>query len=71
MSIHELTSRALALLTPREERVLRMRFGVGTDVHSLEEIGRELNMGARYVHVIEMRALQRIVDAFLSKPGTA
>jgi RNA polymerase primary sigma factor len=52
---------ALSSLNPREERVLRMRFGIGTmDEHTLEEIGKKFNVTRERVRQIEAKAMQRL-----------
>lgn len=52
---------ALSTLNPREERVLRMRFGIGTmDEHTLEEIGKRFNVTRERVRQIEAKAMQRL-----------
>ena len=57
----EATRRVLATLTPREERVMRMRLGIGlpTD-HTLEEIGRELNVTRERIRQIEAKVLRKL-----------
>ncbi len=54
------TSVALATLTPREERVLRMRFGIGTKEHTLEEVGQEFNVTRERIRQIEAKALRNL-----------
>jgi RNA polymerase primary sigma factor len=57
--------KALATLTPREEQVLRMRFGLGPEPeHTLEEAGRRLNVTRERVRQIEAKALEK-----LRRPG--
>jgi RNA polymerase primary sigma factor len=59
--ITKVVSDALSTLNPREERVLRMRFGIGTmDEHTLEEIGKKFNVTRERVRQIESKALQRL-----------
>ncbi len=74
------TGRALATLTPREERVIRMRLGIGlaTD-HTLEEIGQELKVTRERIRQIEAKALQKLrrpaharhLQGFLNRPALA
>ena len=53
--------RALATLTPREERVLRMRFGLDDFVtHSLEQIGRDFGLTRERIRQIELKALAKL-----------
>ena len=54
------TSIALATLTPREERVLRMRFGIGTKEHTLEEVGQAFNVTRERIRQIEAKALRNL-----------
>jgi RNA polymerase primary sigma factor len=54
------TSTALATLTPREERVLRMRFGIGTKEHTLEEVGQAFNVTRERIRQIEAKALRNL-----------
>lgn len=54
------TSVALATLTPREERVLRMRFGIGTKEHTLEEVGQAFNVTRERIRQIEAKALRNL-----------
>ena len=59
--LRERTSRLLAGLTPREERVLRMRFGIGLDRdHTLEEVGRTFNVTRERIRQIEAKALEKL-----------
>ncbi len=59
--ITRVVSEALETLSSREERVLRMRFGIGTmDEHTLEEIGKRFNVTRERVRQIEAKALQRL-----------
>jgi RNA polymerase primary sigma factor len=60
----EATRRVLAALTPREERVLRMRLGIGMSRdHTLEEIGAELNVTRERIRQIEAKALHKLQHA--------
>jgi RNA polymerase primary sigma factor len=55
------TTRVLALLTPREERVLRMRFGIGMDSdHTLEEVGQQFSVTRERIRQIEAKALRKL-----------
>ena len=59
--ISKIISEALGTLSSREERVLRMRFGIGTmDEHTLEEIGQRFNVTRERIRQIEVKALQRL-----------
>ena len=55
------TKELLASLTPREEKILRMRFGIGekTD-HTLEEVGQDFNLTRERIRQIEAKALQKL-----------
>ena len=53
--------RALASLTPREERVLRLRFGIGMNTeHTLEEVGQQLSVTRERIRQIEAKALRKL-----------
>ena len=60
-NLRETTTRVLAPLTPREERVLRMRFGIGmkTD-HTLEEVGQQFSVARERIRQIEAKALRKL-----------
>ncbi|RMG97576.1 MAG: RNA polymerase sigma factor RpoD [Deltaproteobacteria bacterium] len=60
-SLEEQTRRVLATLTPREEKVLRMRFGIGeaTD-HTLEEVGQDFSVTRERIRQIEAKALRKL-----------
>jgi RNA polymerase primary sigma factor len=60
-NLREVITRILATLTPREERVLRMRFGIGmyTD-HTLEEVGHQFNVTRERIRQIEGKALRKL-----------
>ena len=65
MAIHsnlrEATTRVLSSLTPREERVLRMRFGIGMNTdHTLEEVGQQFNVTRERIRQIEAKALRKL-----------
>jgi RNA polymerase primary sigma factor len=59
--LKELTAQMLSSLTPREERVLRMRFGIGmvTD-HTLEEVGKQFSVTRERIRQIEAKALKKL-----------
>ena len=60
-NLRETTTRILASLTPREERVLRMRFGIGmTSDHTLEEVGQQFNVTRERIRQIEAKALRKL-----------
>ncbi len=57
----ETTTRVLASLTPREERVLRLRFGIGMNTdHTVEEVGQEFSLPPERVRQIEAKALRKL-----------
>jgi len=58
-NLRETTTRVLASLTPREERVLRMRFGINTD-HTLEEVGQQFSVTRERIRQIEAKALRKL-----------
>jgi RNA polymerase primary sigma factor len=60
-NLRESTTRVLASLTPREERVLRMRFGIGTNTdHTLDEVGQEFSVTRERIRQIEAKALRKL-----------
>jgi len=60
-NLRETTTRALASLTPREERVLRMRFGIGMNTdHTLEEVGKQFSVTRERIRQIEAKALRKL-----------
>ena len=60
-NLKETTTRVLASLTPREERVLRMRFGIGMNtVHTLEEVGQQFSVTRERIRQIEAKALRKL-----------
>ncbi len=60
-NLREVTTRILASLTPREERVLRMRFGIGMNTdHTLEEVGQQFNVTRERIRQIEAKALRKL-----------
>ena len=67
-SLREQLEKALAMLTPREEKVLRLRFGFEDGkTHTLEEVGREFNVTRERVRQIESKALRRLRHPSKSK----
>ena len=57
----EQVSWALSSLTPREDRVIRMRFGIGTQTdHTLEEVGKQFNVTRERIRQIEAKALRKL-----------
>ncbi len=59
--LKEITSKQLATLTPREERVLRMRFGIGmASDHTLEEVGEQFGVTRERIRQIEAKALRKL-----------
>ena len=57
----ETATRVLASLTPREERVLRMRFGIGMNTdHTLEEVGQQFSVTRERIRQIEAKALRKL-----------
>ena len=60
-NLRETTTRVLAFLTPREERVLRMRFGIGMNSdHTLKEVGQQFSLTRERIRQIEARALRKL-----------
>ena len=60
-NLRETTTRALAFLTAREERVLRMRFGIGMNTdHTLEEVGKQFSVTRERIRQIEAKALRKL-----------
>jgi RNA polymerase primary sigma factor len=60
-NLRETTTRVLSSLTPREERVLRMRFGIGMNSdHTLEEVGQQFNVTRERIRQIEAKALRKL-----------
>ncbi|HDM09504.1 MAG: RNA polymerase sigma factor RpoD [Deltaproteobacteria bacterium] len=67
-NLAEQTRRVLATLTPREEKVLRMRFGIGEKAdHTLEEVGRDFNVTRERIRQIEAKALRKLRHPSRSK----
>lgn len=61
--LRDIVGEALADLTPREQRILRMRFGIGdTADHTLEEIGKEFGVTRERIRQIEAKALEKLRD---------
>ncbi len=61
MNLAEQTRRVLSTLTPREEKVLRMRFGIGEESdHTLEEVGQDFNVTRERIRQIEAKALRKL-----------
>ncbi|MBC6440817.1 MAG: RNA polymerase sigma factor RpoD [Rhodospirillales bacterium] len=60
-NLRESTTKVLATLTPREERVLRMRFGIGMNTdHTLEEVGQQFSVTRERIRQIEAKALRKL-----------
>jgi RNA polymerase primary sigma factor len=60
-NLREATTQVLACLTPREERILRMRFGIGMDSnHTLEEVGKEFSVTRERIRQIEAKTLRKL-----------
>lgn len=67
-NLRETTTRILASLTPREERVLRMRFGIGmSSDHTLEEVGYQFSVTRERIRQIEAKALRKLKHPSRSK----
>ena len=67
-SLRETTTRVLASLTAREERVLRMRFGIGMNTdHTLEEVGQQFSVTRERIRQIEAKALRKLKHPSRSK----
>ena len=61
LNLSEQTRKALATLTPREEKVLRMRFGIGEKAdHTLEEVGKDFHVTRERIRQIEAKALRKL-----------
>lgn len=60
VALRRVVNEALADLTPREQRILRMRFGIGTTDHTLEEIGQEFGVTRERIRQIEAKALEKL-----------
>ena len=60
-NLREATAQALARLTPREERIMRMRFGIGMESnHTLEEVGNQFSVTRERIRQIEAKALRKL-----------
>ena len=60
-NLRETTTRVLASLTPREERIVRMRFGLGMNSdHTLEEVGQQFSVTRERIRQIEAKALRKL-----------
>ena len=60
-NLSEATTKILSTLTPREERVLRMRFGIGMNSdHTLEEVGQQFSVTRERIRQIEAKALRKL-----------
>jgi RNA polymerase primary sigma factor len=60
-NLREATTQVLACLTPRQERILRMRFGIGMDSsHTLEEVGKQFSVTRERIRQIEDKALCKL-----------
>lgn len=68
LQLAEIVASALLTLTPREERVVRMRFGLGTDEHTLIEVGDAMCIGPERVRQIEAKALRKFKHPSRSAP---
>ncbi len=67
-NLRETTTRVLASVTPREERVLRMRFGIGMNKdHTLEEVGRQFSVTRERIRQIEAKALRKLKNPSRSR----
>jgi RNA polymerase primary sigma factor len=67
-NLRETTTRALASLTPREERIVRMRFGIGMNTdHTLEEVGQQFSVTRERIRQIEAKALRKLKHPSRSK----
>jgi RNA polymerase primary sigma factor len=59
-NLREATTQVLACLKPREERILRMRFGIGMDSHTLEEVGNQFSVTRERIRQIEAKTLRKL-----------
>ena len=66
-NLGEATTKILSTLTPREERVLRMRFGVGMNTDPLEEVGLQFSVTRERIRQIEAKALRKLKHPSRSK----
>ncbi len=68
LNLREATTKILSTLTPREERVLRMRFGIGmSSDHTLEEVGQQFSVTRERIRQIEAKALRKLKHPIRSK----
>ena len=68
MNLSQQTRKVLATLTPREEKVLRMRFGIGEKAdHTLEEVGKDFAVTRERIRQIEAKALRKLRHPTRSK----
>jgi len=65
--VEQLLEKTLCELTPREEKVIKMRFGMEGKEHSLEEIGKSFNKGRERIRQIEAKALRKLRQPLISK----
>ncbi|MFB6264974.1 MAG: RNA polymerase sigma factor RpoD [Bradymonadaceae bacterium] len=66
--LREKTEQALATLTPREEKIVRMRFGIGEETdHTLEEVGRDFDLTRERIRQIEAKALDKLRENGLAE----
>ena len=61
-ALQECVAEVLAALTPGEERILRMRFGIGMPDHTLEQVGKTFGVTRECIRQIEAKALQKLSD---------
>ena len=59
-ALRDCVAEALAQLAPREQRILRMRFGIGMREHTLEQVGKTLGVTRERIRQIEAKALQKL-----------
>jgi RNA polymerase primary sigma factor len=59
-ALRDCVAEVLAELTPREERILRMRFGIGMPDHTLEQVGKTFGLTRERIRQIEAKALQKL-----------
>jgi len=61
LQLHSATTKALQALTPREERIIRLRFGIGVDrEHTLDEVGNKFGLTRERIRQIEKKALEKM-----------
>jgi RNA polymerase primary sigma factor len=66
--LRETTTRVLASLTPREERIMHMRFGIGVNKdHTLQEVGQQFSVSRERIRQIEAKALRKLKHPSLSR----